>query len=381
MIARAGEELQGSAGCLPNSGQRELLRAACCPPETAAPAWKRWRSNHDLNQLDPVSTRLMVWIFHRRDELGLVPEEVACLEPIYRFAWMTNQRILNSAQRLARVFEAEKIEFLFLKGLPLLLELYGEESARFLEDFDLLIRCGDAERVLDVMHNLGYRLDIPNSFSTRFFKVRHSSEFVQPDGPSCDIHWRLLRPPNPAVDEEPLWASKRPLKLRDLTVFAPSVELALLHLMVHGMAWERVPPVRWILDAHLLLKRHAPDWDSLLEEARRREVLLPISEALSVYEEILPGEISAWVRAEAARHSPSARQRRAYEQIALPYEEVSLRVAWEIYRSDYQMERALGNAAAGPKGALEHLCRYLRVPSPAQLPGKLLARVLKRTRL
>lgn len=377
MIAKHGSDLPASPGCLPNTSQRELLKVACAPAEIARQAWQTWRAHYALDGQDPAISRLLVWIYSRRNELHLTPEEIAALEPSYRFAWLQNQRLLNSAALLAEALEKEGIEILFLKGIPLLIDAYQDEGARYMADFDLMVRPIDLERLLPVMSKLGWNPSTPGIIPNALH-LRHSAEFKQADGLSCDVHWSLLRPPFKPVSEEYLWAGKRPFPLRDQAAFSAPVELNLINLFVHGMCWEQIPPIRWILDVHLLLKRHEPDWNLLLAEARSRQVMLPVAEAVATYTEIVPGEIPGQVCKQALAFRPTAKQVRAYQKVVLPYEDLSLRGAYEVFIADFKLAKSLGKLRPGIFGIIDHLCRYLRVPNLGRLPGELAVRLARR---
>ena len=378
MIAQAGKDEPCAPGCLPNASQRLLLQAACAPAVVALPAWQMWLQRHDLRHPDPASVRLLVWILQRREDLRLSAEEASALEPFYRFTWLRNQRLLNGAASVIRALEAHGIDALVVKGIPLLVEAYEDEGTRYMEDFDLIVKEEDIRKLIPLFAELGWKPQSPELFSMDVLHLRHSYEFLQPDGLSCDIHWRLLRPPNDMVDEEPLWLSKRPIRVRDVDAFTVSIEHMLLHLFVHGMSWERIPPIRWILDVHLLLQRHSAEWSSVLAEAKRRGVMLSVAEAMEIYDQIAPGQIPAEVRHEAAQFRATRKQRLAYEQATRPYENTSWRAALAIHIADWKQARALGRIGPSPRETVRHLCLYWRVTSPWHLPAECGRRIYKR---
>ena len=121
MIAQAGKERRDSHGCLPTARQQLLLKAAAAPPDIARPAWKLWRAEGDLGGVDTASGRLLLWIYHRREELGLSAEDAAALEPRYRQVWLRNQVLLNRSALLVSRLQASGISCLLLKGLHLLI--------------------------------------------------------------------------------------------------------------------------------------------------------------------------------------------------------------------------------------------------------------------
>jgi hypothetical protein len=321
----------------------------------------------------------MPWIYLRREELGLSGADVAFCEGVYRFAWMANQRLVNAAVEVAHCLREHGIDVLVLKGLSLLADVYGDVGGRYMEDFDLMIRPEDVDRAVTVLAPSGWRPQSPETFSPEMRSWRHSEELRRDDGLSCDVHWRLLRRPNEPVDEAPLWAARREIALRGEPVFTLSVEHMLVHLLGHGFSWQRVPAIRWILDMHLLLKQYAPDWRALASEVHRRGIVLPVAEALAVYDKILPGQIPRSVLDTLVQLPATRRERVAYEQLTRPYEKASWKVIWEVYRADLERARLLGVVQPGWKGTTQHLCLYWRAESIVHLPWifarKLIAKI------
>lgn len=380
MIALAGEDFPGAPGCLPNARQKLLLKAACGATDTAREAWLRWREGSDLTSIDAVAARLLPWIYHRRDELRLSAGDMAALESGYRYAWFRNQRLLNGASEVVECLTAARIDSILLKGLPLLVEVYGDEGGRYMEDFDIVVREDEVVQAVAALTAIGWQPRVPNEFSEQARGWRHSSELVNTDGLSCDLHWRLLRRPNAPVSEDPVWSAKRPLAIRDKASFTLSVEHAIVHLFVHGMSWHAVPPIRWILDAHLLLSRHTPDWVVVLGEARRRGVMLPVAEAMQTYDANLPGIIPQAVRDEACNFQPTRAQRVAHQMVTRPYESASWEVKLAVYLSDWRKAVAFGLVPHGLRGRARHLCTYLGVDSLSALVRTLAKRCASKIR-
>ena len=56
----------------------------------------------------------------------------------------------------------------------------------------------------------------------------------------------------------------------------------LLHVLVHGVRWTRMPHVRWVADAVLLLRRAKEGFDveKFLEATRRFDAVVPVQEGL-----------------------------------------------------------------------------------------------------
>lgn len=374
MIAQTGKDLPGAHGCLPTARQQRLLQAAAAPAELARQVWQQWRAEGDLDGVDSASGRLLLWIYHRREELGLSAEDAATLEPRYRQVWLRNQVLLNRSALLVSRLQASGISCLLLKGLPLLIAEYQDEGGRYLEDFDILVHPEDVARAAYLLNALGWTTPYPDEVST---KKSHAHGFRNAEGFSCDLHWHLLWLPHAQVDETPLWLAKRPIQLRDEPTFTLSVEHLLLHLCVHGMSWETVPPIRWILDVHLLLRHHVAKWEAVLAEAQRRGVTLPLAEALAIYEAVLPGEIPALVHQQLRQLPPTDDQRLAYSEIVV---EPAASKVLTVLLQDWKTAQRERQVQPGWRGLFRFLCLRWHVPSVWRLPGQFYHRFHRRWR-
>lgn len=151
----------------------------------------------------------------------------------------------------------------------------------------------------------------------------------------------------------------------------------MLHLCVHGMVWETVPPIRWMLDVHLLLRRHAVKWDNILAEARRRGVTLPLTEALATYESVLPGEIPHFVLEQLQHSDATTEQRVAYARIVTePSVSTIVRGMW----ADWKAAQSECTASSGVGGFTRFLCKRWHVPSIWRLPEQFCLRFRRRWR-
>ncbi len=362
-------------GYVPTPAQRLLLQAAGADAETARAAWARWRERCEPGSTDAASTRLLPRVYSRRELLAVVSADIPVLEEIYRYTWLRNQRLANAAAQVVHALQAEKIEVLLLKGLSLLITGYDDIGERYMDDFDFMIRPADVERAVAVLETLGWKPVAPQSFSPGARRWRHSAELHQVDGLGCDIHWRLSRRPNAPVSEELLWSSRVPLSLREERAFTICAEHMLVHLFVHGISWQRVPAIRWILDAQLLCRRQPPDWQKVIAESRRRGVILPVKEAMGILEDVFPGSVPKANREQVAQIQPTRRQRLAHQQVTIPYEQATWWVKWSICREGLYRAMSDGTIRPGLRGAIQYLCMLWRIQSPFSIPWELLKRI------
>ncbi len=182
-------------------------------------------------------------IFHTAQShslMSILPERV--VESLRR-SFLTQVR-WNSLL-LARVAELDAAlrrrgrEVIFLKGLCLAQEYFGQIAARQVGDIDLLIKDrADLSEIEAILGGLGYRRR-SRILGSRALMSRytHHMEFDGPLAP-LDLHWVLRQHPTFRLDYSEIWRGKRQVQVRDFRLPALSVEyeLVLQFLSIHTIS-------------------------------------------------------------------------------------------------------------------------------------------------
>ena len=270
----------------------QLLRVALLPTDQVAAAWTDLRRRFAPEELDdgrvvqlaPLVTDALV-------RAGVDDPELGRMRGIRRHTYFAQQLLRADLVATLDVLEAAGVRSLALKGVPLVLEHYGDVSLRPMWDVDLLI---DADRVpaaLAALRAAGWR----NAYPEREHIVRVYSEaqMRSPDGRSeLDVHWRLV----PWVDrhagsaDPELWAAAHPLVVDGRRTLAPAPEDLALHVILHAFrtGWRVVP--RWVADvATVLRSAHDEfDWDRFVRRAARGRLVPPVRDALDFACSLVP---------------------------------------------------------------------------------------------
>jgi hypothetical protein len=122
-----------------------------------------------------------------------------------------------------------------------------------------------------------------------------------------DLHWHLL-PEScwPRADDD-FWKRASTTTLYGIPISTLDPTDQLFHTCAHGVKWEQVPSLRWIVDAAMILKDPSVtiDWDRLLRLSEVHRVILPLRDALTYLQTKLGMPVPAAVAL--VRHScPSA---------------------------------------------------------------------------
>ena len=89
----------------------------------------------------------------------------------------------------------------------------------------------------------------------------------------------------------------------------------LLHVCVHGLIWDPVPPIRWIADALYILDscKSRLDWDRVIFQAKSRRLILFLRNALRYLSELRADLVPVETLEELGRSGTSLMERLEYK--------------------------------------------------------------------
>jgi hypothetical protein len=179
-----------------------------------------------------------------------------------------------------------------LKGAALVSLHYPDSGLRPMADTDVLVPTRHARPVMDLLMARGW---VPVGMAPEArrpeltLSVRHAHEFRHPSGQDLDLHWNVFwECCAPDADDE-FWAAAVPLEIRGVRTRALCPTDQLLHVCVHGARWNVVPSLRWAADALMVLRTSGVgiDWDRLVDQSRRRGLVLPMRDTLTFLVDVL----------------------------------------------------------------------------------------------
>jgi len=198
--------------------------------------------------------------------------------------------------RLLKLFEAEEIQVVSLKGPALRNILYGDAALRSSTDLDLLVRPEDVLRAKRALEGAGYYMQsiLPSDadgacLRRRDCQITLSRKITdQDDLLFVDVHWQLLPGYFPRfLDEHELWGRLRQVSVADTVVPTLLPEHLLLFLCAHGTKhlWERLG---WLCDiARLVQVEPGIDWTRVFTEARQTDTTRMVVSGLLLASELL----------------------------------------------------------------------------------------------
>jgi LPS sulfotransferase NodH len=295
-----------SRTCWPTAEQELLLRASFEPPRQARDAYRRWRVAADPYDIDEGSRRLLPLVHRnlRRGGSDAAPE--AFVRDAYVNTSGRNQMLLRTLEGVLETLHDADVPTLVLKGAALTILHYRDRGVRPMSDLDVLVPTELMERALEALEAEGW--GDPEPF-------RHSVALRRGDD-ELDLHRHVFDPAIAKDLDAALWQASVEMAVGAQRTRALAPPDQLLHAFVHGLRYNPMPPLRWIVDAHVVITSSSDelDWDRLLQLADRYRLVAPASAALVYLDGLCPRLVPPATLA-AAQALPVTRvERRAFEQ-------------------------------------------------------------------
>ena len=284
-----------ATNCWPTENQELLLRACLMNGHEALTAWQQWRVIFESGSLDEGSRRLLPLLYRNLKNQKITDPLISVLKEEYFHTWSENQFCLRGIASLIAEFDQGGIPNILVKGSALAVLYYEDVGLRPMKDIDLMVSRDQAKRSIQLLISLGWKPAY--SSPEALIPFEQATEFTDANNQKVDLHWRLLWEGRPSVDDDDFWQASIAMQLNGIQTKSLSPADQLLHVCVHGAKWNDTAPLRWIPDAMMIIRsaKMKIDWTRLVNQARKRQLTLPMSETLSYLNRLFEAGISTEV--------------------------------------------------------------------------------------
>jgi hypothetical protein len=266
----------------PTTEESLALQASLLDGDRAVQAWRKLSSTTSPEEAG------IVWIapLLMANLMRLVPDDpwVKGSPHFLTLARLKGQAMTKSAAEILRCLAEASVPTMALKGLALGASVYAWPGLRTVSDLDVLVQGKEFFRAAEALKRHGLRVGPGEPSCPADMRANHAVVFHPPKRhePSVDLHWHVLASARGDDDDAPFWSAARPLMVGTTKTLTLGPEDQLLHVLVHGVRWTRMPHVRWVADAVLLLRRAKEGFDAerFLEATRRFDAVVPVQEGL-----------------------------------------------------------------------------------------------------
>jgi hypothetical protein len=273
----------------PDEAEERLIRLVLSSDAEFRGRWDVWKQNTVFDDIDFATLRLLPLLYLRLSSLGIEDDEITGrIRGTYKLAWFRNQQLLAEVRKFVELCQEQSVPVILLKGLALLIDVYGDIGARFVADGDLLIDPKDFPKVFSHLERNGWKSLTPLLSSggdwetCGYANLYHSATYRNDKGLELDLHSRpfhidhnaarlfLLRdlPPVPEVNTR-LWQNSVVVEFNGVAFRVLSREDMLVHIIEHGSLANPHRPIRWVVDAAHIIRKGPLNWDRVLESARK----------------------------------------------------------------------------------------------------------------
>jgi len=285
---------------LPTPTQKLLLNTILGPSDELIENWQRWQRAVALDDIDYGSFRIIPMLYHLLRQDGAEGPDIKRYAGMCRKAWYENKLLFHPTTQLIRQWQSEGRELAVVKGFAVAHIYYPDPALRPMDDVDILVPRDQATSSIDWFFEHGWHSlygKTRDNIVTYSVRKEHSVDMRHESGHSVDLHWQILNFPLPPNLVQDIWDALQPVTIGDVTTQTLCPTDHLLHICAHGNAWNAVPPLRWIVDAHLILKKDAAiiDWERLIRLTDQLHIGHFITPALSYlkeeFDEPIPADV------------------------------------------------------------------------------------------
>ena len=308
--APGGRRGVGDGHCWPSPAQELLLGAALIEGPRGRAAWAELRMTLDVDTIDYASHAVLPLLYRRLKDAGIDDPLLGLFKGIHRYNWARNQALLEAFVPALRQLHDAGIPLALLKGAALTATTYADPGLRAMADVDVLVPTAARRAAIDVLAAAGlipvsgYSPDAVDHAAPSFTP---SYAFRDHQNRELDLHWQVLHNSRQPDADDEFWAAMRSAECRGLPVKVLDPADQLLHVIAHGLRWNQVPPLRWVIDAVLILRQPETGLDvmRLVEQARRRRLVVPVRQALEYLKQCFDAPVPDAAMA-ALRRSPTS---------------------------------------------------------------------------
>lgn len=316
--------------CRPSPEQELLLQAALLKGAAAVKAWHAWRSRTRPADLDAGSQRLLPLLWHNLKNQGVDPDDalMKSLRRSYRLTRGRNRLRFDAIFRQLQALHAASFPTMLLKGAALIVHYFKDYGLRPMGDFDILIPTAMTEDAVEFLRKTGWQPAPrrPEAFTAAYRRITHAHAFNNSQGWEFDLHWHVLEECcRPDADED-FWDAAVRTEVAGVPTALLNPADQLLHICVHGMRWNDIPPLRWVADAITVLNASPDslDWERLLMQVEKRRLMIPVKAALDYLRTLLDAPIPSYFISRLDRLPTSITERFEYRLKTRPYRHKAL---------------------------------------------------------
>ena len=357
--------------------QKLLLRACLLQGEDVIKAWQEWITIVNIEDLDSDSNCLLPLLYRNLSAHQINHPEMARLRGIYRSKWYKNQLLIQKITNILNYLQAANIETILLKDVAINLQYYPHIALRSIYNFDLLIRTKNASKTIDLLNKLGWEYSDNLPIRT---VVGNAAILKDKSGCRLSIHYPVDLDAIQQNTEHNFWEEACINKVGEMSTYLLNPTNQLLQVCLQALSFGQVSTAVWVADAIMILNSSGDkiDWNQLINQAKKRQIVLPVKKTLPLLHEILDTPFPEAILQEIEQLPISKLEQREYQIINhKPYPFI------DTFLSRYYLYSRLVNNSNVQLNLIE-FTRYLQavwgLPSFWQVPFQVVIKAIRKAK-
>ncbi|AWV99989.1 nucleotidyltransferase family protein [Arcticibacterium luteifluviistationis] len=318
-------------GHFPTESHEYLLKAALFPRDEALVFFQKWLVKEKLDNLNPEEPGFLTRFLDPLDPachrlLPLLVDNLGIQNHTYlkklkghqKNVWVKNQRIFLSVKELIKALNEYKIDHIVFKGISLSTHYYDRIEHRPMNDGDLLIPMKDKERVLELIANSKLGVDF-NEADMQILDFVHATHLEGKGRMDIDLHWHVFSEYSQVSKScDFIWEKSSEFDWDEIKTKKLNITHEFFVALVHGRDFDPVPPIRWVADCLMILRKDldAVDWNEFIRLSKAFCYLPFIKKAIPYLEERFDAQIPQEVLTELEGLTPTRDETSYYKSIS-----------------------------------------------------------------
>jgi hypothetical protein len=266
----------------------DLIKACLVNDDGFESLFRKWESDAKIAALNYGALRLLPFLQKRLLDLNVESFIEPELRRIHRYFWAKRQLQEVTIQKSVMPLMTG-VDAVSLKGFALERLAYGQGELRPFSDLDFLVSRTDFRLIDDRVANYSFRY--LGSTPARSLEYLQHAKPYKGKHLDLDIHWTFF-PLGIDVGYDQRIRERSSINQSQSGWLLPSPTDALIHTVLHGRRPDVVSPIRWLIDAHLLVSRTEIDWQLLQDESKNLGLQGELEAGLSVLGEFTKKDFS-----------------------------------------------------------------------------------------
>lgn len=301
----------------------DLMSKAC---------FEKWAAMTDLDAIEGGSYRLIPALYKKMSRISGNFTYQNRMKGIYRYFLYRNNLTLHKTKEILLVLNENQIPFVVLKGGALLASYYDDRGIRPMNDVDILVDEPFISRTIELLRSSGWQPQDEESLDVNHH-AGHAITFLNADGMELDLHWHVIYQCCWDGADSAYWENTEKAFLIGVDINILNPTLQLFHTCAHGLRWNELSSIRWIVDAMTILEKRGEDidWLLFLQETKSKKLTHTIKKAVSILQNDFRAQIPDSLMMELNQIPVSDTERKLHDVLSGTSKYKYVKIRWYIY--------------------------------------------------